>query len=129
MPGQRPQRAHLHNTAIGKGRPPAIGAGLLLSLLMVAAGAHATSQEFSDQEVREVGTGGAVAGIYIATTNTERSLDGCGSRFFVEAANPLLSQNLAIALSALYGRSRVQIEVDGCQGDSAMRIKGIRVVR
>ena len=104
-------------------------AGVLSALLVAAPGARATPQEFSDQEIREIGTGGSAEGIYIVTSNTDLSPDGCGSRFFLEAANPLLNQNLAIALSALYARSRVQIQVDGCQGDSAMRMKSIRVVR
>jgi hypothetical protein len=108
------------------------GLAMLLGLLMAASGAQAAPQEFVDQEVREVaasGSAGSVPGIYIATANTERSLDGCGTQFFIGAANPLLNQSLAIALSALYTKNHVRIEVDGCQGDDAMRIKGIRVVR
>jgi hypothetical protein len=114
----------------GQSRQLALAGSIMLAGLLAAApGAHATPQEFFGQEVREVGTGGDVEGIYIVTANTEQSLDGCGTRFFIEAANPLLNQNLAIALSALYAKSRVQIQVDGCQASGAMRMKSIRVVR
>lgn len=121
-----------------KRRFPTAGSAMLSAFLFAfSAAAQATPQEFIGQEIREIGTGGSAEGIYIITTNTERSLDGCGSGFFLEAANPLLNQNLAIALSALYARSRVQIQVDGCQGavlgqeegQRAMRMKNIRVLR
>ena len=130
---RRPSRQHLillsRKTGIRKKRT---SLAMLLGLLMVASGVQATPQEFLDQEIKEVGasgTTGSVPGIYIATSNTERSLDGCGAQFFLGAANPLLNQSLAIALSALYTKSHVSIEVDGCQADDAMRIKSIRVAR
>lgn len=134
---QNPQSNHQSSRRLNHQRRPGVrkkwtGPAMLFGLLMVASGVQATPQEFSDQEIRGVGssiTTGSVPGIYIATTNTERSLDGCGAQFFVGAANPLLNQSLAIALSALYTKSHVRIEVDGCQGDDAMRIKSIRVAR
>lgn len=91
--------------------------------------ALAVPQEFTDLEIREIATGTAGEGIYLATGNHEASADGCGPGFFIEAGHPLLNQNLAIALSGLYAKSRVQIRVDGCADNGSMKIKGIGVAR
>lgn len=100
-----------------------------MALMLATGWALATPQEFSDLEVREIGTGHSAEGLYIATSNSANSLDGCGSTFFIEAGHPLLNQNLAIALAAMYAKSRVRIEVDGCLESRAMKMKGIHVVR
>jgi hypothetical protein len=90
--------------------------------------AWSTPQQFSGQEIKELGTGGG-EGIHIVTANMERSLDGCGGEFLLPATHPLLNQALAIALAAMYAKSRVQIEVDGCLGPGAMKVTGIQVAR
>lgn len=101
----------------------------LAGALLTTPAAWAIPQEFPDQEVREVGSGASAEGIYIVTANTENSIDGCGSRFLLEAGHPLLDQNLALVLSALYAHNRIHVQVDGCGGAGAMRLKSIRVVR
>jgi hypothetical protein len=100
-----------------------------MALIFATGSALATPQEFSDLEVREIGTGRSADGIYIGTSNSANSLDGCGSTFFIEAGHPLLNQNLAIALAAMYAKSRVQIQVDGCNGAGAMQLKSVNALR
>lgn len=105
------------------------GVAVVFGVLFATAGARATPQDFPDQEIRAVASGNSAEGIYIVTANADSSVDGCGTRFLLEAGNPLLNQNLALALSAFYAHSRVHLQVDGCQGSEAMRLKSIRITR
>lgn len=100
-----------------------------MAMLLLDSFAAATPQDFSNLSVVQVVTGWGSEGIYLGTSNTAKSIDGCGPAFFMATGNPLLNQNFAIALAAFSTGNMVQIHVDGCLDSNNMKMTGIRVVK
>lgn len=103
---------------------------LTFSLLSCAIAPTAFSAQSIDlQEVRYVSTGWGAEGVYVQTTVSTVSSNGCGPTYMIEPSHPMIKTMTAILLSAFYTGAKVNLYVDGCISPGVMNLKSVAVTK
>jgi hypothetical protein len=104
---------------------------LTLSIIsfLFAASTHAfaTGQNIDGQIISYVGTGWGAEGFYVQTTTPTRSMDGCGSMFWIDPNHPLRKEMMALLISAFHSGTKVNLYVDNCVNTNAMILKAVAI--